>query len=304
MTTFYGDSSERVAAPMLYIKEHLPSSYQETPVLPGNMMLYMNSAPYSDTLGIDSTSQQQQQQQEILSNFNGSRVTEQDIDALRNFNTLGGSSSGILQNGLSLSLGTQIPGGGFQMSSTPYRNLNMGLVSFLSPNPSYSEEGGGSRSDDGSLRNEMPRNGDYVLRGYPGSSPDLSTVARIIPSSRYLKAAQQLLDEVVNITKALKQPEDAKDRSGDEKQHQGKSLGDAADGGVKNDDGDSSARESSVGKELSHTEKQELQNKLTRLFSMLDEVRSHGFRPSFRLCLYCLCLGMIGFYKVAADPQV
>ncbi|PKI59474.1 BEL1-like homeodomain protein 6 [Punica granatum] len=272
MATFYTDSNERVATPMLYLREHMPSSYQETQVLPGNMMLYMNSVSYSDTLGIDSASQQQQpQQQEILPNFNGSRIGEQDFNALRDFNPIGSSSSSILQNGLSLSLGTQIPGGGFQMSSAPFRNPNMGLVSFLSPNPSISEEGGGSRNG-GSLRNESSRNGDYVSHSFPGSSLDLSTVARTIPNSRYLKAAQQLLDEVVNVRKALKQPEDVKDRSGNENQKRGKSTEDGAGGGVKNDDGDSSAKESSTSKELSHSERQELQNKLTKLLNMLDEV--------------------------------
>ncbi|KAK4794044.1 hypothetical protein SAY86_012038 [Trapa natans] len=127
MATFYTDSNERVAAPMLYLREHLPSSYHEAPVLPGNMMLYMNSTSYSDTLAMGSASQQQQQE-DILSNFNWPRIREQDFNALHNFNSLGNGSSSILQNGLSLSLGTQIPGGGFRMDSTPYQNASMGLV--------------------------------------------------------------------------------------------------------------------------------------------------------------------------------
>ncbi|KAK4801378.1 hypothetical protein SAY86_021865 [Trapa natans] len=186
MTTFYDDSSQRVSVPMFYLKEHLPSSYQEAHVLPGNMMLYMNPSSCSDTLGIDSISQQQQ---EILSDYSGSRVAEQDINTLRGFQPLGGSSCGMLQNGL---------------------------------------EG----------------------------NPDLS-----ITNSVYLKATQKLLDEVVNIRKALKQrPEDARDRTGD-----------AADG-VKDEDGDSADKGSSAGKELSHSERQELQKKLAKLFGMLDEV--------------------------------
>lgn len=274
MATFYTDSNERVAAPMLYLREHLPSSYHEIPVLPGNMMLYMNSASCSDTLSIDLApqQQQQQQQQEVLSNFNGLRIEEQNFTAFRDFNSSGVSSSSILQNGLSLSLGMQIPGG-FQMSSAPYQNTNMSPAPFMSLNPLIPEEGGRS-GNGGSLRNA-----EYVPHRYPGSSPAFSTVARTILNSHYLKAAQQILDEVVNVRKALKQPGDAKDQSADENRNRGRRSGDAADGGAKNDDGNLSAIESSASKELSHSERQELQNKLTKLLSMLDEVRSHGFLP-------------------------
>ncbi|KAK4802683.1 hypothetical protein SAY86_000886 [Trapa natans] len=233
MKTFYDDWSERIAAPVLYLKEHLPSSYQETQVLPGNVTMYMNSASCSDTLGIDSSSQQQQ---EIVSNYSGLRVAEQDINALREFHALGGGPSVIHQNGLSLSPGTQIPGAGFHTSSPPYPN-------------------------------EVLKDGDFALQGNPGSSPDMSSISRIIPNSRYLKAAQQLLDEVVSTSKALKQLEDAKDGAGAEKHTQeGKIFPDIVDG-VKNEDGGSSSS-----KGLSHSERQELQNKLAKLFGMLDEV--------------------------------
>ncbi|KAK4745008.1 hypothetical protein SAY87_011320 [Trapa incisa] len=270
MATFYTDSNKRVAAPMLYLREHLPSSYHEAPVLPGNMMLYMNSESYSDTLAMGSASQQQQQE-DILSNFNGPRIREQDFNALHNFNSLGNGSSSILQNGLSLSLGTQIPGGGFRMDSTPYQNASMGLVSFLSPNRSISEDGEGSRNG-GSVGNEALRNADYMSHGFPGTSVDLASLARTILNSQYLKATQQLLDEVVNVKKALKQPVDAKDQSGDGSQNQGKGSEDAVSGGVKHDDGDLNTRDFSTSKEVSHSERQELQNKLTKLLSMLDEV--------------------------------
>ncbi|KAK4747777.1 hypothetical protein SAY87_014363 [Trapa incisa] len=202
MTTFYDDWSERIAAPVVYLKEHLPSSYQETQVLPGNVTMYMNSASGSDTLGIDSSSQQQQ---EIVSNYSGLRVAEQDINALREFHALGGGPSVIHQNGLSLSPGTQIPGA---VQTCP---------------------------------------------AFPGSSPILAT-----------QAAQQLLDEVVSTSKALKQLEDG---AGAEKHTQeGKIFPDIVDG-VKNEDGGSSSS-----KGLSHSERQELQNKLAKLFGMLDEV--------------------------------
>jgi hypothetical protein len=48
---------------MLYLREHLPSSYAEAPVLPGNMMMYMKSGSYTDALA--GNSQQQNNCMEI-----------------------------------------------------------------------------------------------------------------------------------------------------------------------------------------------------------------------------------------------
>ncbi|KAE8725615.1 hypothetical protein F3Y22_tig00008386pilonHSYRG00111 [Hibiscus syriacus] len=75
--------------------------------------------------------------------------------------------------GLSLSLCTQIPSG----IQIPYRNSG------------FSFSGGNQDSNKGEL-----------------SAYGVSTMSRTIPNSKYLKAAQQLLDEVVNVQKALKQP--------------------------------------------------------------------------------------------------
>ncbi|CAI0437899.1 unnamed protein product [Linum tenue] len=77
----------------------------------------------------------------------------------------------------------------------------------------------------------------------------MTSIARTIPNSKYLKAAQQLLDEVVNVRKALRHA----DKEGDSGSKNDESLNNSAS-------------------ELSHSERQELQNKLTKLLSMLDEV--------------------------------
>ncbi|KAF2322858.1 hypothetical protein GH714_031434 [Hevea brasiliensis] len=245
MATYYASSNnQRDAAPMIY----MPGSYSETPVLPGNMMMYMNGGSYSDTLAgntqqqnnciqiqsveaLDSTARQQ----EILSNLGGSRSGEHDFNAWRDnrnemlvMNSMGGPS-GILHSGqnlhgqgLSLSLGTQIPSG-IQMPSIPYRNPNPGLASFLGPNPSIMGEGGGRN---GSSRDEQSKNAEYLPPGFPGGNQDsnkgdlspygMTSIARTIPNSKYLKAAQQLLDEVVNVRKALKQPDKEKNQSTNE----------------------------------------------------------------------------------------
>ncbi|KAJ9132825.1 hypothetical protein P3X46_033655 [Hevea brasiliensis] len=298
MATYYASSNnQRDAAPMIY----MPGSYSETPVLPGNMMMYMNGGSYSDTLAgntqqqnnciqiqsveaLDSTARQQ----EILSNLGGSRSGEHDFNAWRDnrnemlvMNSMGGPS-GILHSGqnlhgqgLSLSLGTQIPSG-IQMPSIPYRNPNPGLASFLGPNPSIMGEGGGRN---GSSRDEQSKNAEYLPPGFPGGNQDsnkgdlspygMTSIARTIPNSKYLKAAQQLLDEVVNVRKALKQPDKEKNQSTNEHGLNSSKRGDSKS---KNGSADPQESTNNFPSELSHAERQELQNKLSKLLSMLDEV--------------------------------
>lgn len=296
MATYYTNSNnQRDAAPMIY----LPGSYAEAPVLPGNMMVYMNSGSYSDNLAGNThhqnncieiqsveASDSTPQQQEILSNLDGSRIREHDFSAWRDgrnemlvLHSMGDASSilhggqNLQGQGLSLSLGTQIPSG-IQMPSIPYGNPNPGFASFLSPNPSIMGEGGGRN---GSSRDEQSRNVEYLPPGFPRGNQDsnkgdlspygMTSIARTIPNSKYLKAAQQLLDEVVNVRKALKQPDKEKNQSTND--HGSKEGND----GSKN--GSSNPQESTNNSlnELSHAERQELQNKLTKLLSMLDEVR-------------------------------
>ncbi|KAK9286966.1 hypothetical protein L1049_015374 [Liquidambar formosana] len=312
MATYYPNSNnQRDAATMLYLREHLPSSYSEAPALPGNMMMYMNysSGTYSDTLAGNSQQQNNcieihsvgpsdssQPQQEILSNLGGSRIGEHDFSAWRDgrnemlvMHPMGGSTSilhggqNLQGQGLSLSLGTQIPSG-IQMPSIQFRNPNPGFSSFLGPNPSISGEGGsrnGSFRDDENSFSKQSRNAEYLPPpGFPGGNQDsvkadpspygMSSIARTIPNSKYLKAAQQLLDEVVNVRKALKHPDSEKNQSNKGSKE--------VDGGSKNETamsgGPSNSQEltGNPSSELSPAERQDLQNKMTKLLAMLDEV--------------------------------
>ncbi|KAM5548741.1 hypothetical protein ABKV19_000248 [Rosa sericea] len=301
MATYYTNlNNQKDGTPMLYSREPLTSSYPETPVLPGNMMMYMNSGSYSDALA--GSSQQQNncievvssvgasdsntRQQDVLSHLGGSRIGEQGFNAWRDSrnemlvtNPMDGSAAIIhggqnLQGqGLSLSLSS-----GMQVPSMSYRNPNMGFASFLSPNPSLSSEG-----RNGSFRDDQPRSVEYLQPSFLGGNADsskgdlssygMSSIARNIPNSKYLKAAQQLLDEVVNVQKALKQHDREKNESANEHMMSFKE----GDDGSKNEleSGESSNPQESASNsscELSHAEKQELQNKLTKLLSMLDEV--------------------------------
>ncbi|XP_022763223.1 BEL1-like homeodomain protein 6 [Durio zibethinus] len=302
MATYYtGSNNQRDTAPMIYLRESMPGSYPEAPVLPGNTMMYMNSVSYTDAFAGNSQQQNNSieiqdveasdstsQQQEILSNVGGSRVGQHDFGAWRDgrneilvMHPMVGTTSilhggqNLQGQGLSLSLGTQIPSG-IQIPSIPYRNPNSGFASFLSPNPSLTGEGGSRNS---SSRDEQLRNAEYLPPGFSGGNQDsnkgdlsaygMPSVARTIPNSKYLKAAQQLLDEVVNVRKALKQADGEKNQSSQDNRM--KSFKED-DGGSKNVPSNQQESSNNSPNELSHAEKQELQSKLTKLLSMLDEV--------------------------------
>ncbi|PPD99117.1 hypothetical protein GOBAR_DD03846 [Gossypium barbadense] len=281
MATYYtGSDNQRDTVPMIYMRESMPGLYAESPVLQGNTMMYMNSGSYSDAFAGNSQQQNNcigmqgveasdstSQQHGIMSNLGGSHVVEHDFGAWRD-------ASSILHNGqnlqgpqgLSLRLGTQIPFG-IQMPSIPFRNPDSDLASFLSHNPSLT----GGRN--GSSRDEQPRNAGYLPHGFSGANQGtnkgdlyacgMSSMSRAIPNSKYLKAAQQLLDEVVNVPKALKQIDGEKNRMKSCKE------GDERSKNVLSNQQESS---NNIQKELSHAERQELQSKLTKLLSMLDEV--------------------------------
>lgn len=308
MATYYTSSNnQRDTAPMIYLREPLSGSYPEAPVLSGNTMMYINPGPYSDAFGANSqpqtncmeiqsveASDSNPQQHEIYSNLSGSRAVDHDFSSWRDgrsemlFMHPVGSPSRVIhagQNlqgqGLSLSLSTHIPSA-IQMSSFQYRNPNMGFTSFLSPNASLAAEGG---SRNGSSRDEQSRNLEILQQpGFHGvnvgnqnsNREDLSTcglpgIARTIPNSKYLKAAQQLLDEVVNVRKALKQPDEGKNQSAVDNQMKASRECDEASKNMPSNNQEST---SNSNRELSHAERQELQSKLTKLLSMLDEVRA------------------------------
>ncbi|KAK4340372.1 hypothetical protein RND71_041834 [Anisodus tanguticus] len=247
-TYFPSPNNQRDAETFQYFRQSLSgSSYSEASNAPENMMVFMN---YSDMLA--GTSQQQNScidipptsQQEILSNLGGSRMGIHDF---------------------SLSLGSNIPSG-----------IGISHVQYQNPNQS-----GGFNMSFGDGDNSQPkqqRNADYLppdlhnsnaMKGY-NSTYGTSSIARTIPSSKYLKAAQYLLDEVVSVIMAIKEHKSKKESTKDSKE---------SDGDSKNKSSDPPANESSNPhesknnqSELSATEKQEVQNKLTKLLSMLDEI--------------------------------
>ncbi|XP_073158806.1 BEL1-like homeodomain protein 7 isoform X1 [Henckelia pumila] len=303
---FPTSNSQSDPATMLYSRDTLPGSYSETPVIPGNTMMYMNfspsSGPFSNALAGNSqrqstcfeiqpagNSEPGSSQQEIMLNFGGSRIVEHDLSSWKDgrnemlmMQPMNGAPSVLQGQGLSLSLGTHIPSG-MQISPIPYQNDTSSFSPFLGPNPSISnDERGGNQSfeeDDNSRTRQLSYN-EYMLSCIQGTSADaiktdsygMSSMTRAIPSSKYLKAAQQLLDEVVNVKKAIKEQNSKKELVNDSKEADrglGDGVSDPSQAGVSSAPPGSTSNSTS---ELPAAEKQDLQNRLTKLLAMLDEV--------------------------------
>ncbi|XP_068333279.1 BEL1-like homeodomain protein 3 [Pyrus communis] len=276
--------------------QNLLNPYQGDPEPPGNMMMYLNQASYA--AGSYS---------EVLSGGNLPPQKYPDSEGVRNEMMfipptsdqvrdcdIGGDSligkHGIQDHGLSLSLSTQIP----QTVSLPsfqYQYPNSSLSSVLSNAPvlgkgdeyNQSEEfrnfeslasglyGGGHEAvKTQAFYNPLCSSGSKEMRSEAYLDESLGS-ANTMLSSKYLKAAQQLLDEVVNVRKALKQSRLNKNQSF---KRSGIDVTKETDGSDqhlrRSTDPSKSSAVSSI--ELSPSERQDLQNKKTKLLSMLNEV--------------------------------
>ncbi|KAL3539002.1 hypothetical protein ACH5RR_002368 [Cinchona calisaya] len=310
MAAYFPNSDiERDTSTILHLRETLPSSYSNVPVLPGNVMMYMNfptSGSYSSALAgntqhhrssiamLPETSSSNLSEQEVLSELGGPRIGEHNLNEWkndRNSMLLMHPVACILQSphnmqdqGLSLSLSTQVPSG-FQMSSLQCHSPNTGYSSLLSAKPSIPGEDtvrNGYLENLDSSQSKHSRHIECMCPDFPGCNSDviradvssygMPSIARAVPNSKYLKAAQQLLDEVVNVRKALKEKKSDNGLMKDSKE---------VDGGLKTGDSDHPGHGSSLNLqesnsnspiELSTAEKQDLQNKMSKLLVMMDEV--------------------------------
>lgn len=291
-TYFPMANNQRDAETMLYLRDHLPNSHSETPVLPSNMIMYMNyasaSGPYSDAAGNSQShsscmdaSDSNTSHQEVLLNFGGSRSVDNHLSTWKDGRNemlmmhSAGEASGVLQSGLnlqgqglSLSLNSHVP--------IQYQSDNPDFSSIMGSSAlTHSEEDRGknmSYENEDSFQHKQSRDNDYMLSSVPDAANDISpygmpSIARAVPNSKYLRAAQQLLDEVVNVKKSMKEQNAKKELVKNSKEVE-EELGDGAS--------DPSVAPKASRGELSMAEKQELQNKMTKLLSMLDEVRING----------------------------
>ncbi|KAK4490304.1 hypothetical protein RD792_000971 [Penstemon davidsonii] len=182
-------------------------------------------------------------------------------------------------HGLSLSLGSQEPGL-VQLPSGLNQYTNSSFCSLLTSD--MQSEVQLSKND--GLKNNVQylsfdlagKTRDTVKFGAVGNFENLihqePEVMGTFCNSKYLNAAQDLLGELVNVHKALKQSK---------KGQSFKSIGQGGSTGadVRRDESNTIASH-----DLSPSERHDLQNKMTKLLSMLDEVRSYVNRRSLFGC--------------------
>lgn len=102
-----------------------------------------------------------------------------------------------------------------------------------------------------------------------GVTIGVSGVPSAVLSSKYLKAAHELLDEIVSVGHGIMLKKDRSEKGGDEKKMSGYLVV-----GTKTGEGSASGERTSrkSGSELTAVERQEVQMKKAKLMSMLDEV--------------------------------
>lgn len=355
-TYFPGLSNQRDVLMSPYPGDQKAASYSEPPLHPGNVMMYLNQASsgsYSDVFSGSSLSPQncygsvggRNEMMFILPT--NDRVGVESVDGQFNAVTgepIGNSVAGdshvtprtqlgvpdseqnIQCQGLSLSLGTQIPTS-VSVASFGSRYPNPGPASFLNTSLPLSRNGAMSCKGDESNQDKELRNAECLLSGFSGANHDDSRTetfgnphssvnlkdmisdrypyepscyANTILNSKFLKAVQQLLDEVVNVRRALKQRGPIKHqtthRNGldGSKETDGRSTSQSVQ--MSSDPGESTTNSSC---ELSPAERQDLQNKKTKLLSMLDEVDRRYKQYYDQMQMVVSSLDMVAGYGAA-----
>ncbi|URD74628.1 Homeobox domain containing protein [Musa troglodytarum] len=166
------------------------------------------------------------------------------------------SNVSTMQNqGLSLSLSTQM-----LVPSIQYHPTSLD-ISFIDSHQLTS-------GTVGPLREESFQNKSMHGNVSPN---ELSSLTSLIPNSKNLRPAQELLDEVVNVRKALRPKTD---RSQSVCASAGAMINKDANTGSKSEAMASNPQEAAANSssELSASEKEDLQNKVSNLLQMLDEV--------------------------------
>ncbi|CAN4122899.1 unnamed protein product [Withania somnifera] len=183
-----------------------------------------------------------------------------------------------LQNqGLSLSLGMQVPPS-LHVYSYQDDYTNSGLFSLVGTHVLHSEQGSDNKDSKAAEYLSFDLAGTRAVNNSKSSisltlnsgarSHVRSGAAAAFYNSKYLKAAQDLLDEVVNVQEALKQSDKLRNFNllGQDRSEEADLKSSSSATGISGDHNNSAKGE------LSPTERHELENKMTKLFSMLDEV--------------------------------
>ncbi|KAJ4826817.1 hypothetical protein Tsubulata_016038 [Turnera subulata] len=157
------------------------------------------------------------------------------------------------RQGLSLSLSSQ-------QAQAYHQNRPVGgehEIQALHPHVTALSSGGGG-GEDVRVSGNSPTSASAVSNGVSG-------VQSVVLGSKYLRATQELLDEVVNVGKSLKGDHLMKSPKEKTKMNKESSNGEGSSGG-----GETSSKRGAA--ELTTAQRQELQMKKAKLVNMLDEV--------------------------------
>ena len=152
---------------------------------------------------------------------------------------------------------------------TPRAQQSLSLSLSSQQQPGYGSQAQAVSGEDMRLSGGSPSSGSGVTNGVPG-------IQSVLFSSKYLKAAQELLDEVVNVNyTGITKSELAKKGSGNNS-NSSKAIGESS--AVAGDDSGGGEADEKRGAELTTAERQEIQMRKAKLMNMLDEV--------WKLCRY------------------
>ncbi|CAH9077813.1 unnamed protein product [Cuscuta europaea] len=196
-----------------------------------------------------------------------------ELSSLSSYSTKPFDAQSVEQNlhyqGLSLSLAMQVPS---SVQIPPYHDpyTNSGFSSLMATQIMNSDHG--SQNDENKhVEYSFGSEGDNHERSMDFSQ-HINGIAGSVYNSKYLKATQELLDEVVNVHRDIRRPEKRNlNLFGQDEEADMKSSPSCFGAGMMSSEGHSSTNTSSGG-ELSAAERHDLDSKITKLFSLLDEV--------------------------------
>ncbi|XP_022772700.1 BEL1-like homeodomain protein 3 [Durio zibethinus] len=311
MATYHPSFSyQRDDLSITYLGDQKPASYIVSSSHPGNPTIYLNEASSAGAFSEISSGISMSLQNCVQIPSIGGRnemsfipsssdtVCSQSVDGQLNITTSNSICNPATVNplaiarsvldeqssqsqGLSLSLGSQISSG----VSVPSFQYQQDYSSVFSGHLPFSGKVAIPCAGEESKRSKELKTSDDMQFGFPGGNHDAfetdtlsnpqgsishkqmhsdiyqfeSGFASTILNSKYLRVAQELLDEVINVRKALKQPDLDKNVSSQPNPSSGMSL-----------EPNESVNNSSS--EISAIERQDLQNKKTKLLSMLEQV--------------------------------
>ncbi|KAG0481985.1 hypothetical protein HPP92_010069 [Vanilla planifolia] len=278
MATFYPTSTkQRDSMANLYLGDSAGHVLYPESTVSGNIAFlnYPSSVPYSEALVGSMQSQTNCIRNEML--FLQANVGSIDGGDELIRDTVGDDPQMGLQTQLGILHEHNLSLQQSKISSVQGQGLSLSLGTHI-PVPSFKYQPAGSDASVLSSLQSVPGNGetyrDEISRSRISSAGvsayGLTNITSTIPNSKYLEAAQQLLDEVVNVQMALKQKLDncrslntsgipaCKDKDG-----------------LSNSNGNPSNQQESTANgsnDLSPSERQDLHNKVTNLLAMLDEI--------------------------------